>query len=88
MSYKVGLISLGCPKNQVDAEIMLAALEEDEILAIQRRDGAVVTVHHLDVDANERDVALEDYIRLHRLLGGGEGRRDGQEHNQGGYAKR
>ncbi|MBR2315403.1 MAG: 30S ribosomal protein S12 methylthiotransferase RimO [Clostridia bacterium] len=26
--YKVGVISLGCPKNQVDAEIMLAQLDE------------------------------------------------------------
>lgn len=26
--YKVGFISLGCPKNQVDAEIMLAQLDE------------------------------------------------------------
>lgn len=27
--YRVGVISLGCPKNQVDAEIMLAKLEEE-----------------------------------------------------------
>ena len=27
MAYKVGLISLGCPKNQVDAEAMLASLD-------------------------------------------------------------
>ena len=26
MSYKIGMVSLGCPKNQVDAEVMLAAL--------------------------------------------------------------
>ena len=26
---RIGLISLGCPKNQVDAEMMLAALQED-----------------------------------------------------------
>ncbi len=29
MAYKVGMISLGCPKNQVDAERMLAALRQD-----------------------------------------------------------
>ena len=28
MSFKVGMISLGCPKNQVDAELMLARLHE------------------------------------------------------------
>lgn len=26
MSYKIGMVSLGCPKNQVDAEVMLATL--------------------------------------------------------------
>lgn len=29
MAYKVGMVSLGCPKNQVDAEIMLADLKND-----------------------------------------------------------
>ena len=29
MAYKVGMISLGCPKNQVDAERMLAALRQE-----------------------------------------------------------
>ena len=28
MSLKVGMISLGCPKNQVDAEHMLSRLHE------------------------------------------------------------
>ncbi len=27
MNYKIGMVSLGCPKNQVDAEVMLAALK-------------------------------------------------------------
>ena len=27
MAIKIGMASLGCPKNQVDAEIMLATLE-------------------------------------------------------------
>ena len=29
MAYKIGMVSLGCPKNQVDAEIMLASLVAD-----------------------------------------------------------
>lgn len=29
MSYRIGLISLGCPKNQVDAEHMLALIDEE-----------------------------------------------------------
>ena len=28
MSNKIGMISLGCPKNQVDAEVMLSKLSE------------------------------------------------------------
>ncbi len=27
MNYKIGMVSLGCPKNQVDAEVMLASLK-------------------------------------------------------------
>ncbi len=30
MPIRVGMVSLGCPKNQVDAEIMLASLNNDE----------------------------------------------------------
>ena len=28
MALKVGMVSLGCPKNQMDAELMLARLRE------------------------------------------------------------
>ena len=28
MSVRVGMVSLGCPKNQVDAELMLGCLAE------------------------------------------------------------
>ena len=28
MAVKVGMVSLGCPKNQMDAELMLAGLEK------------------------------------------------------------
>ena len=28
MAIKVGMVSLGCPKNQMDAELMLAKLEQ------------------------------------------------------------
>lgn len=40
MSYKIGLISLGCSKNQVDAEIMLAALVDDGFEIVDYLDGA------------------------------------------------
>ncbi len=28
MAYKVGMVSLGCPKNQMDAELMLGRLRD------------------------------------------------------------
>ena len=28
MAYKVSVVSLGCPKNQVDAEMMLSTLQK------------------------------------------------------------
>lgn len=34
MSIRVGLVSLGCPKNQVDAELMLAKLSADDEIEI------------------------------------------------------
>lgn len=37
---RIGLISLGCPKNQVDAEMMLAALQEDGFEIVDFVDGA------------------------------------------------
>ncbi len=39
VSYKVGLISLGCPKNQVDAETMLASLEAEGFEIVDYVDG-------------------------------------------------
>lgn len=40
MLYRIGLISLGCSKNQVDAEIMLAALDKDGFEVVDYLDGA------------------------------------------------
>lgn len=37
---RVGLISLGCPKNQVNAEMMLAALQDDGFEIVDYVDGA------------------------------------------------
>lgn len=35
MSIRVGMVSLGCPKNQVDAEIMMGILKKDGFILIQ-----------------------------------------------------
>jgi ribosomal protein S12 methylthiotransferase len=44
MAYSVGLVNLGCPKNQVDAELMLAVLKKEG--------------YELKQDAGEADVAI------------------------------
>ncbi|MFU0832247.1 MAG: Ribosomal protein S12 methylthiotransferase RimO [Oscillospiraceae bacterium] len=44
MAYSVGLVNLGCPKNQVDAELMLAILQKEG--------------YELKQDAGEADVAI------------------------------
>ncbi len=44
MAYKVSVVSLGCPKNQVDAEMMLAALRTAgfEISTIEAEADAII----------------------------------------------
>lgn len=44
MDYKVGMISLGCPKNQVDAEHMLAMLDESGCTIVDYVDGCDVVI--------------------------------------------
>lgn len=44
MSRKVGMISLGCPKNQVDAEIMLKKLVDADYILVQEADKADVVI--------------------------------------------
>lgn len=41
---RVGLISLGCPKNQVDAEMLLASLQKEGIEIVDYVDGADVVI--------------------------------------------
>lgn len=44
MSYQIGLISLGCPKNQVDAERMLALMDEAGHSIVDYVDGCDVVI--------------------------------------------
>ena len=44
MSRKVGMISLGCPKNQVDAEIMLKKLVDAGYILVEEADKADVVI--------------------------------------------
>ena len=38
--YRIGMISLGCPKNQVDTERMLAELDKNEFEIVDCYEGA------------------------------------------------
>ena len=44
MSRKIGMISLGCPKNQVDAEIMLKKLVDAGYVLVQDADKADIVI--------------------------------------------
>ena len=47
MSRKIGMISLGCPKNQVDAEIMLKKLVDAGYVLVQDADKADIVIVNL-----------------------------------------
>ena len=44
MGYQIGLISLGCPKNQVDAERMLALIDEAGHSIVDYVDGCDIVI--------------------------------------------
>ncbi len=68
MSYRIGLVSLGCPKNQVDAEIMLAALEEDGLEIVDYIDGAdAVIVNTCCFIDDAKKEAIENILEMVQL---------------------
>lgn len=62
---KVGMVSLGCPKNQVDAEIMLSILQENgfEITA-DENEADVVIVNTCGFIADAKQEAIDNIIEL------------------------
>lgn len=72
MSYKIGLISLGCPKNQVDAEMMLAALEEEGFEIVEYVDGAdAVIVNTCSFIDDAKKEAIENILEAVQLKNDG-----------------
>ena len=55
MSKKIGMISLGCPKNQVDAEIMLAQLQNN---------GFEIVTDPYDADVVIVDILFDSFREL------------------------
>ncbi|MCL2509068.1 MAG: 30S ribosomal protein S12 methylthiotransferase RimO [Oscillospiraceae bacterium] len=65
---KIGLISLGCPKNQVDAEMMLAALESDGFEIVDYVDGAdAVIVNTCGFIDDAKKEAIENILDMIEL---------------------
>ena len=68
MMYKVGMISLGCPKNQVDAERMLAQLDKNEFSISDCYEGvdAVIVNTCGFIDAAKQE-AIENILEMAEL---------------------
>lgn len=68
MSYSVGLISLGCPKNQVDAEHILALLDEKGYNIVDYVDGCdVVIVNTCGFIDDAKKEAIENILDMVEL---------------------
>ena len=65
---KIGMVSLGCPKNQVDAEIMLSILQEGgfEITADENEADAVI-VNTCGFIADAKQEAIDNILELAEL---------------------
>ncbi len=66
--YKIGMISLGCPKNQVDAERMLAQLDKNEFSIADCYEGvdAVIVNTCGFIDAAKQE-AIENILEMAQL---------------------
>ncbi len=66
--YKIGMISLGCPKNQVDAERMLAQLDKNQFEIADCYDGvdAVIVNTCGFIDAAKQE-AIENILEMSQL---------------------
>lgn len=68
MSCKVGMISLGCPKNQVDAELMLARLHEGGYYITNDESSAdVVVINTCGFIDDAKKEAIENILEMGAL---------------------
>ena len=68
MAEKIGMISLGCPKNQVDAEWMLARLSEAGYTITNEVDGAdLVVVNTCGFIEEAKQEAIENILDMAEL---------------------
>ena len=73
MNYNLGLISLGCPKNLVDSEIMLGALKEKGFIPVQdlsQADAIIVNTCAFIRDAKEEAIVTILEAAGHKRVAG------------------
>ena len=71
--YKIGMISLGCPKNQVDAELMLAKLEQAGFEIVNDAFGAdAVIINTCGFNEDAKREAIENILEMAQLKEDGE----------------
>lgn len=68
MSYNVGFISLGCPKNQVDAELMLSKLEKAGFNIVDAAfDADVVIINTCGFIEDAKKEAIDNILEMAEL---------------------
>ncbi len=68
MPIKVGMISLGCPKNQIDAEIMLAKLRDDGFqLTADAGNSDVVIINTCGFIEDAKKESIENILEMAQL---------------------
>ena len=68
MSKKIGMISLGCSKNQIDAEIMLASLAKNGYIICDDVDGAdAVIINTCGFIEDAKKEAIENILDMAEL---------------------
>lgn len=72
MTWKVGLVSLGCPKNLVDSEIMLGLLKRDGFVITNREEEADVLIVNTCAFINDaKEESIKTIFELARHKEGG-----------------
>lgn len=68
MTLKIGLVSLGCPKNLVDSEIMLGLLKESGFIITNREEEAdVIIINTCSFINDAKEESIKTILELARL---------------------
>lgn len=73
MSYKVALVSLGCPKNQVDAEAMLYSLStEGFIIGVEEAEADAIIINTCGFIEDAKNEAIENILEAAKMKAEGQ----------------